>query len=137
VSGGFQRTDFRSDGGDYITESKAVGTNAWTVSGHAYGTGPGELTAIAYCARMKRPIIKEVASTPAALAVGQSATATTPTCPVGTRMVTGGFSSSGSTNSLFAAGSFNQDGTFSATSYGFFGATPQLTAFGYCLPSRS
>jgi hypothetical protein len=137
VSGGFQRTDFRSDGGDYITESKAVGTNAWTVSGHAYGTGPGELTAIAYCARMKRPIIKEVASTPAALAVGQSATATTPTCPVGTRMVTGGFSSNGSTNSLFAAGSFNQDGTFSATSYGFFGATPQLTAFGYCLPSRS
>jgi hypothetical protein len=52
-------------------------------------------------------------------------------------MVTGGFSSNGSTNSLFAAGSFNQDGTFSATSYGFFGATPQLTAFGYCLPSRS
>jgi len=32
VSGGFQRTDFRSDGGDYITESHASGTNAWVVS---------------------------------------------------------------------------------------------------------
>jgi hypothetical protein len=137
VSGGFQRTDFRSDGGDYVTESKAVGTNAWTVSGHAYGTGPGELTAIAYCARMKRPVIQEVSSAPEALAIGQSATATTPTCPAGTRMVTGGFSSNGSVDSLFASGSFNPDGTFSAMSYGYFGATPQLTAYGYCLPSRS
>src|SRR3954447_5043026 len=43
LSGGFQRTDFRSDGGDYVTESRAVGTKAWTVTGHAYGSGPGEL----------------------------------------------------------------------------------------------
>jgi hypothetical protein len=137
VSGGFQRTDFRSDGGDYVTESKAIGTNAWTATGHAYGTGPGELTAIAYCARMKRPIIHEVASAPSSLVLGQSATATTPACPGGTRLVTGGFSSGGSTQSLFSQGSINPDGTFSATSFGFFGATPQLTAYGYCLPSRS
>src|SRR5689334_4356547 len=64
VSGGFQRTDFRSDGGDYITESRASGNKAWTVTGHAYSTGPGELTAIAYCVRMKRPILTEVASLP-------------------------------------------------------------------------
>ena len=71
VSGGFQRTDFRSDGGDYVTESRAAGTKAWTVSGHAYGTGSGELTAIAYCARMKRPIITEVASSPRSGQPGQ------------------------------------------------------------------
>jgi hypothetical protein len=137
VSGGFQRTDFRSDGGDYVTESKAVGTNAWTATGHAYGTGPGELTAIAYCARMKTPIIKEVVSSPAPVAAGSTASTTTPSCPSGTRLVTGGFSSGGSTDALFAQGTMNPEGTFTASSYGFFGAAPQLTAYGYCLPSRS
>src|SRR3954467_3787508 len=137
VSGGFQRTDFRSDGGDYVTESHAVGTNAWVVSGHAYGTGSGELTAIAYCARMKRPIISEVVSSPAPVSAGASASTTTPSCPAGKRLVTGGFSTGGSTDALFAQGAFNPNGTFSATSYGFFGAAPQLTAYGYCLPARS
>jgi hypothetical protein len=131
-----RRTDFRSDGGDYVTESHAVGTKAWTVSGHAYGTGSGELTAIAYCARMKRPIITEVASSPAPVAASGSATTTTPPCPAGKRLVTGGFSTGGSTDALFAQGAFSPDGTFSATSYGFFGAAPQLTAYGYCLPAK-
>ncbi len=137
ISGGFQRTDFRSDGGDYVTESHAVGTKAWVVSGHAYGTGSGELTAIAYCARMKKPVITEVASSPAPVSTGGSATTTTPACPAGKRLVTGGFSSGGSTDALFAQGAFNPNGTFSATSYGFFGPAPQLTAYGYCLPSKS
>ena len=50
-----------------IVETKAWcnGTNAWVVSGHAYGTGSGELTAIAYCARMGKPKLTEVASSPA------------------------------------------------------------------------
>jgi hypothetical protein len=137
VSGGFQRTDFRSDGGDYVTESRADGDNAWTVSGHAYGTGSGELTAIAYCARMRAPILKEVASSPAPVAAGSTASTTTPTCPAGTRLVTGGFSSGGSTNTLFAQGTMDPGGTFTASSYGFFGAAPALTAYGYCFPARS
>jgi hypothetical protein len=137
VSGGFQRTDFRSDGGDYITESRAAGTKAWTVSGHAYGTGSGELTAIAYCARMKRPIMTEVASSPTPVGSGGSATTTTPGCPAGKRLITGGFSTGGSTNALFAEGRFNPNGTWSANAYGFFGAAPELTAYGYCLPAKS
>jgi hypothetical protein len=136
VSGGFQRTDFRSDGGDYITESKASGPKAWTVSGHAYGTGSGELTAIAYCARMKKPTLTEVASSPAAIGAGQSATATTPSCPSGKRLITGGFSTGGSTNALFAEGTLNANGTWSATSHGFFGPASGLTAYGYCWPAR-
>jgi hypothetical protein len=136
VSGGFQRTDFRSDGGDYVTESHAVGTNAWVASGRAYGTGSGELTAIAYCARMKRPILTEVASSPAPVSAGSSATTATPTCPAGKKLVTGGFSTGGSTNGLYAEGAFKPDGTFTANAYGFFGAVPQLTAYGYCLPAR-
>jgi hypothetical protein len=137
VSGGFQRTDFRSDGGDYITESRAAGDNAWTVSGHAYGTGSGELTAIAYCVRMRTPVLTEVASSPAPVGAGSSAATTTPTCPAGKRMVTGGFSMNGSTNALFAGESLDPAGTFTANAYGFFGASPQLTAYGYCLPARS
>jgi hypothetical protein len=135
VSGGFQRTDFRSDGGDYVTESRASGANAWVVSGHAYGTGSGELTAIAYCARMKRPMLTEVASSPAPVGASSAATTTTPGCPAGTGLITGGFSMNGSTNALFANGSFNPNGTWSASGYGFFGAAPQLTAYGYCLPA--
>jgi hypothetical protein len=136
VSGGFQRTDFRSDGGDYINESRAAGNNAWTVSGHAYGTGSGELTAIAYCVRMKAPILTEVASSPAPVGAGTSASTTTPSCPAGKRMTTAGFSMNGSTNALFSGESFDPAGTVTANAYGFFGASPQLTAFGYCLPAR-
>jgi hypothetical protein len=137
VSGGFQRTDFRSDGGDYVTESHAVGTNAWVVSGHAYGTGSGELTAIAYCARMKRPTITEVASSPTPVAANGSASTTTPACPAGKKLVAGGFSTNGSTDALFDGAAFNPDGTWTAHAYGFFGAAPQLTAYGYCLPARA
>src|SRR6476659_2609307 len=32
VSGGFQRTNFRSDGGDYITESRMASNKSWTVT---------------------------------------------------------------------------------------------------------
>jgi hypothetical protein len=136
VSGGFQRTDFRSDGGDYVTESHAVGNNAWTASGHAFGTGSGELTAIAYCAKMKRPLLREVTSSPVPVGIGQSASATTAACPGGTRLITGGFSSGGSTDSLFAEGTIKQDNTFAVTSYGLFGAASGLTAYGYCWPSQ-
>jgi hypothetical protein len=52
-------------------------------------------------------------------------------------MVTGGFSSGGSTNSLFAAGELTADNSFSVTNYGFFGPVQQLTAYGYCWPARS
>ena len=137
VSGGFQRTDFRSDGGDYVTESKAVGQKAWTASGHAYASGPGELTAIAYCARMKRPILRQVASMPAPIPFGQNTTVTTPACPAGTRLTSGGFSAGGSTSTLFSNGFFNSNNTWSVTSFGYFGSASALTAYGYCLPTRS
>ena len=132
VTGGFQRTDFRSDGGDYPTESRAIGTNAWQVTGHSYGDGGGELTSIAYCVKSKRPLLSEVsASSP--VAFGQSASATTPPCPAGQRLTTGGFSANGSINSLFAVGSINPGETLTVSSYGFFGAAPSVTAYGYCL----
>jgi hypothetical protein len=138
MSGGFQRTDFLNDGGNYVTESRAVGSKAWRVTASAYGDYGGEVTAIAYCVKSKRPLLAEVsASSP--LAFGQAATATTPGCPAGRRMTSGGFSANGSTKTFFAGGSINGDQTWSASSYGFFGGltaygpADRLTAYGYCL----
>ena len=92
ITGGFQRTNFASDGGNYVTESRAIGTNAWEVTGSAYigsgTTGGGELTAIAYCSKAKGPILTEVASTPVPVSAGMNAAATTPSCPGGLRLTT-------------------------------------------------
>jgi hypothetical protein len=130
-SGGFQRTNFRTPGGDYITESRAVG-NAWQVTGHAFGLFGGELTAMAYCARKKNLRLTEVSDS-TTLASGAFATATTPTCPPGQQLTSGGFSANGSQDAFFADGSLNPNGTWSASGFGFFGAAPNFTAYGYCL----
>src|SRR4029453_4965835 len=139
VSGGFQRTNFRADGGNYITESRADGPRAWTVTGSAYSAygppGQGELTAIAYCARMKNPLLSEVVSPPVPVGDHGSATATTPECPAGKRLITGGFSANGSRDGFFYDGRFNQNGAWSASEYGFFGPIAGLTAYGYCWPA--
>jgi hypothetical protein len=136
VSGGFQRTNFRSDGGDYITESRMASKKAWTVTGSAYGTGQGELTAIAYCARMSKPKLTEVSSSPAPIGANQLASTTTPSCPKGKRLVAGGFSNGPSPNAFFADGAINPSNSFTARSYGFFGPASSLTAYGYCWPAK-
>jgi hypothetical protein len=135
-SGGFQRTNFTTPfltkAGNYITESRAIGPQAWQVTATAVGFDGGELTAIAYCARSAGPLITEVsASTP--LPAGGSATATTPPCPPGLELAAGGFSFGGSQQAFFAEGHFNLDNSWSATGFGYFGATPAMTAYGYCL----
>jgi hypothetical protein len=129
-SGGFQRTDFISQGGNYVIESRAISDKSWRVVGHAFGGFGGELTAIAYCTRSKRPMISEVSNS-TSLAPGLG-TVTTPSCPPGTRMTAGGFSSNGSTSTFLTNGIINQDGTWSASGYNF-GSGATLTAYGYCL----
>lgn len=136
-SGGFQRTDFRNaglpdGGGDYITESRAIGPKTWEVTGRAYGSFGGELTAVALCVGHGRPLLTEVSASTPVLA-GQSATATTPACPAGRQLVAGGFSENGTDQGFVSSGSLNRDGTWSASAYGFFGAVPSFTAYGYCL----
>ena len=135
-SGGFQRTNFTTPfhtyGGNYITESRAISTTAWRVTAWANGWDGGELTAIAYCARdPSLPLTEVVASSP--IEAGHLATATTLPCPPGLQLTSGGFSLNGSGNAFFADGSLNDDGTWSATAFGYFGAAPSLTAYGYCL----
>jgi hypothetical protein len=143
-SGGFQRTNFTTPGverygghvygGDYITESRADGTNAWRVSGGATGENGGELTAIAYCGEDSSQPIKEV-STEVSVGEGKAASATTPSCPDGYALISGGFSFGGSDNALFADGYFTREGTWAATGYGWFGSA-NMTAYGYCAQAR-
>ena len=135
-SGGFQRTNFTTPfltwGGNYITESRAISPTAWEVSSNATGWDGGELTAIAYCARDPSLPLTQV-ETSMAVEHGGAATATTPPCPVDQELIAGGFSLSGSGNALIGNGSFNQDGSWSTTAFGYFGSAPSLTAYGYCL----
>jgi hypothetical protein len=134
ITGGFQRTDFASDGGNYVTESRADGTKAWRVTGSAFN-GSGELTAIAYCVRHKGAILKEVSAS-TALDAASTGSATTPPCPAGLTLTTAGFSLDSSPNGFYAGSSLNPDGTTTATAFGYFGPAPGLTAYGYCLRAR-
>jgi hypothetical protein len=139
VTGGFQRTNFASDGGNYVTESRADGPGAWRVTGSAFTgtrfTGGGELTAIAYCVKHNGPILTEVASAPVPVPGATNAAATTPACPQELLMTTTGFSLDGR-NGFYAGSSLNDDGTTTANAFGYFGEVPSLTAFGYCLRAK-
>jgi hypothetical protein len=135
IAGGFQRTNFDSTGGNYVTESRADGPRAWRVTGSAFGgSGGGELTAIAYCVKHRGAILTEVSAS-APIPFGATATATTPPCPAGLTLTSAGFSAS--PNSFYAGSSLNPDGTSTATAFGYFAAAPTLTAYGYCLRARS
>ena len=129
-AGGFQRTDFVSRGGNYVMESRAISDKSWRVVAHAFGQFGGEITAIAYCTRSKRPLISEVSNS-TSLAPGLGTT-TTPACPPGTRMTGGGFSSNGSETTFLTNGMINPDGTWSASGFNW-GSGSTLTAYGYCL----
>jgi hypothetical protein len=128
--GGFQRTDFISRGGDYATESQAISSKTWQVTGSAFGQFGGELTAIAYCRRSKKPLISEVTAS-TLVPPSQFASVTTPPCPRG-RPVFGGFSSSPPTALFLADGFINPDRTWSGSAFNFFGPAATLTAHAYC-----
>jgi hypothetical protein len=140
ITGGFQRTNFASDGGNYITESHADGPSAWKVTGSAFTgtqfTGGGELTAIAYCSKAKGPILTEVPSMPVPVQAGQSASATSPSCPSGLTLTTTGFSLGDSKDAFYAGNSINDDNTTTANAFGYFGGSANLTAYAYCQTAR-
>jgi hypothetical protein len=143
-SGGFQRTNFTTPGvvgyggikygGNYITESRAVGTTAWRVSAGAVDQDGGELTAIAHCAEdPSLPLTVVSASTE--IDEGELGSVNTPRCPSGRTLIAGGFDFGGSHDALFAEGYFTRKGTWSATGFGWFGPV-EMTAYGYCLEAE-
>lgn len=133
--GGFQRTNFVTRGGNYVTASRAASEKEWMVSGSAFGSFGGELTAIAYCRAAKGPIVSEVVSAPVSVKAGQLGVAETPACPGSQVMIFGGFETSPSGSSLFADGYFSPEapkGTWTASAYNAFGPDATLTAYAYC-----
>ena len=132
IAGGFQQTDFTSKGGDFVTQSQAVGNNAWTASASAFGTFGGQVYAVAYCVKGKSSW-QEVDGPPTAIGPGASATSTTPPCPAGRRLVAGGVSTSPSGAVFFGNGAINSDQSFSASGYDRSTAPATVTAYGYCL----
>ena len=142
-SGGFQRTNFLTPGvatdgvfygGNYITESRAIGTDAWRVSAGAADRYGGELTAIAYCAEDPSLPIKTV-STTVSVDEGKASAATTPRCPPGRALIAGGWSFGDSHDGLIADGYFTRTGSWAVTGYGWFGSG-ELTSYGYCAEGR-
>jgi hypothetical protein len=130
-SGGFQRTDFITGGGNFVTESRAISSKSWRVVGHAFGAFGGEITAIAYCVRSKKPLLSEVSAS-APVGGGSLGTATTAACPPGRTLTAGGFSGNGATSLFLTDGVFNTDGTWSASGFSI-GAPASVSAYGYCL----
>jgi len=132
LGGGFQRTNFVTRGGNYVTESRAASDRSWMVSGSAFGNFGGELTAIAYCLKAGSALVTEVNSE-TELPVGTSATASTPACPSGSSMVGGGFSTTPSGPALVSSAYFGNDGSWDTTAYNEFGPDATLTARAYCM----
>lgn len=135
-AGGFQRTNFINEGGDYVTESRASGDRAWQVSGSAFGRFGGELTAIAYCLRSGGPLVSEISSvTP--MAQLRSGTATTPACPPGSNLVAGGFTTSPLGSSMIASAYFDPQGGWSTTAFNRFAPAAGVGSLAYCMTAAT
>ena len=132
IGGGFQRTDFTSRGGDYVTESRAISSKAWRVTGHAFGAFGGEMTAIAYCQHSRKPLVTEV-SGQTTIDPHQTGTAQTPTCPGGRKLVFGGFSTDPIGSTFFTNGGWAADDSQAGSGFNDSDAPSTLTVYGYCL----
>ena len=132
IGGGFQRTDFVSRGGNYVTESRAISSRSWRVTASAFGGFGGEITAIAYCIRSKRPLVRAVkAST--SISQGGFGAATTPRCPGKRKLIWGGFATDPWGSLFFHNGYFTKRGRWASNAYNNFGPSATLTSYGYCL----
>ncbi|CAN5503855.1 hypothetical protein BH20ACT15_BH20ACT15_11380 [soil metagenome] len=131
IGGGFQRTDFVSSGGNYVTESRAVNAKAWRVTGSAFGRFGGQLVSIVYCFRTKKPLVKAVQAT-TTVGPRSYASVRTKRCPRKRRMVFGGFQTSPEASMFIANGFFSND-HWTQSAFNYFGGEGKLTAYGYCV----
>jgi hypothetical protein len=153
ISGGFLTSQFFSPAfgggpngkGVYITESRAVGNNAWrvTAKGVPGGGKGGTFNPIAYCFKSKKPLLKEVASPPAivlpatqgvtgAPIPGSTATATTPACTKKHPLGLGGYSAPADGSVEAFDTTFSSSSTWSTSGAPFLGGGP-ITAYAYCM----
>jgi hypothetical protein len=132
IGGGFQRTNFVSRGGDYVTESRAISSKSWRVTGHSFGGFGGELTAIAYCLPSKKRLVTEVSGS-TSINPQQLGTAQTSTCPARRKLVFGGFNTEPAGSTFFTNGAWATDRSSTASGFNNSGSPATLTVYGYCL----
>ena len=130
-AGGFQRTDLSTIGGSYATESWATSAKTWRVAARAFGAYGGDVTAIAYCRPSKRPLMTAVSSS-ALIGTGSLGSATTPGCPPGRVMTSGGFAGPRSGPIKLASGLVTPAGSWTTAGYNS-GSPTRFSAYGYCL----
>src|SRR5262245_11407553 len=122
IGGGFQRTDFTSRGGDFVTESRAISPKSWRVTGHSFGGFGGEMTAIVYCQHSKKPLVTEISGS-TTINPHEVGTAQTPSCPGNRTLVFGGFNTDPTGSTFFTDGSWAAgDATRMAQGYNNSGA---------------
>jgi hypothetical protein len=142
IGGGFQRTTFvgpirgAPPSGVFATESLAIASDVWRTSGEAFGKFGGELTSIAYCRRSKKPLLSEVTASTVIPPMG-NASATTPPCTGGRRMVFTGFTTLPLGSIFYAGGPFNANNSVTGTGYNRSMVPAILTVEGYCLNVQS
>ena len=137
LGGGYQRTTFVSNGGNRITESRAVSSKAWKVVATAASGFGGELTGIAYCVRSKKPILKEVTAS-VDLVPQAPGSVTTPRCPKGRILGFAGFATPSTDRLVYMGSSINSGNTSTASGFNdgstsTSAVTSKLTAYGYCI----
>ena len=121
-------------GGNYITESRAVGTTAWRVSAGAVDQDGGELTAIAHCADDRVSLSRS--SPPRPRSTRARRVSDHPALSTRAGAGRGGLRASAArTTPSSREGYFTRKGTWATTGYGWF-ASAELTAYGYCLKAR-
>jgi hypothetical protein len=131
IDGGYLSSHFFATKGVYVTESRMASPRSWTVLAHGVAGGNGgQITAIAYCLKSKKNLLSEVASAPGKVTPGLAGTATTPACPGGKKLISGGFSAPASVRVYDGFFASLDSWTASAVSYTGVG---EITALGYCL----
>ena len=131
IGGGYQQTNGVTDAGVIATESHRTSARTWQVVAYDPGGFAGTAVSIGCCVKSKKSLITELSGT---VNMGQreTATATTPPCPMGRQLVFSGFSAPPSGTIRFLGEGFNPDGSTSATGFNS-GAPATLTAYSYCL----
>jgi hypothetical protein len=136
IGGNFARTFFTEAGGDFVTQAEAdIPSNSFIVSAAAFGSFGGPVLDTAFCANTQS--YTGTVSGPVTIPPHSTATVTSPPCPVGNRVVWGGFDSKPAGAAFLGNTTFNLDQSYSASAYNRTGAPATLESYAYCLAKNA
>jgi hypothetical protein len=123
------------------TSTRRNGSKGWAVAAENFGGGPGTLVAFAYCGKgLKLDTAQASATVPANQAAPGIATAT---CPSGTRVLSGGYSTPGNdptmTGADVVAFSSHKSGkkSWQVSAANLGGISGSITAYAYCREGKA